>query len=166
MNPEEIPTITLPLKEFLEYLWGNKDKSEVTHPLAKVIASLDPNSLYCHVQDCERVSEAPPYLPLYRIWRIKDWKFDSDRHKLDQDRSDKKRIANNRQRQTLSELRDHVEITLRLPEDLSMMMAKELYRSGNVRDAKTHFDYDMVISEEEVELGMVERLGDSRLVGE
>lgn len=83
-------TITLPLKRFLfRYLLGSVLDRIKVHPNdAFVIAALDPEEKYVHVQFNSLVGEE---LEEPSIWLIKEWKTFYLKYQLDKERSERER---------------------------------------------------------------------------
>ena len=82
---ETQPTITLPIHEFLEYLWTYKDKAFIykESDVANCLRA-NPNEASFHLEE-------GPKLAI--IWRAKDWKLSQEKYALEKELGDK-RVAN------------------------------------------------------------------------
>ena len=100
-NPTITPTITIPLREYLELLWGpirpaacidKKQLDRLAHTIALTNLSIhEVETNWFHIS--EKNFDGEPYkdehgVPLYMLWRPKDWETEYQRWKEQKAASD------------------------------------------------------------------------------
>lgn len=75
--------ITLDLSEYLDDFWGIRDRAQVSQDKAILIASIDKDEQYCHVEFPDTENTITPNLLKPLVWRKKEWLSSYEKWKLD-----------------------------------------------------------------------------------
>jgi hypothetical protein len=92
--PKEIPSpekkkITVEFSEFLSILIGSFDRASVKQNIAELIAAIDKDENFCHVQFTDFDSTEKLERPI--VWWIREWKTCYRKYLIDKERAQKAR---------------------------------------------------------------------------
>lgn len=137
-------SITLPLHELLDYMWGYRSLSNANIQLAEQIKALDPLEELCHVELAsdtehppgENKAEGPPNPRLGIVWKKKDWDTSIHKWRLEKSESERVRVESFRRMELIDRLVVGIKSKFGLDKDLAINMANTIYISNNVELAK------------------------------